>query len=135
MRSIEFVVSLFVLATLAPVGMPNARASESDWDTFMTFSAPVEIPGMVLAPGKYEFRILDYTGSGYLVVVRNSDGDYLEAIQAESIHRTKTTDKTVVNLEIRNPKSPEAIKSWFYPGEDYGVEFVYPKPNKSASTS
>ena len=81
----------------------NAKANASDWDTFLTFSAPVEIPGMCLVPGKYEFRILDSTGSGYLVVVLNSKGHYLGAIQAESDYRNQVTDKTVVNFEKRNP--------------------------------
>ncbi|HYK90719.1 MAG TPA: hypothetical protein VE398_18245 [Acidobacteriota bacterium] len=127
MRSCKIVAAVFSFLMLMAVGLPNAKADAYDWDTYLTFSAPVELPGLVLAPGKYEFRILDRTGSGYLVGVLNARGDYMEVVQAEADYRTNTTDQTVVNLEKRHPGWPEAIKSWFYPDENYGVEFVYPK--------
>src|ERR1051326_4681596 len=41
-------------------------------------------------------------------------------------HR-KTPDKTIVNFRERAEGSPEAIKEWFYPGKNYGPEFVYKK--------
>ncbi len=33
----------------------------------------------------------------------------------------------MINLEERPAGGPEAVKSWFYPGDNYGFEFVYPK--------
>ncbi len=128
MRSAKTVMSVLVVGILVAACLPSAKADASDWDTFITFSAPVEIPGMALAPGKYEFRVLDNTGSGYLVTVLDSEGHYLEEIQAESAYRSNLTDKTVVKLEKINPKLPEALELWFYPDENYGVKFVYPKP-------
>ena len=34
----------------------------------------------------------------------------------------------MITFEERAANSPEAIKAWFYPGDNYGQEFVYPKP-------
>jgi cell division septation protein DedD len=34
---------------------------------------------------------------------------------------------TIVRFEERRADAPEAIKEWFYPGDEYGEEFVYPK--------
>ncbi len=39
----------------------------------------------------------------------------------------KATDKTVLTFAERGAGQPEAIKAWFYPGETWGQEFVYPK--------
>ena len=39
----------------------------------------------------------------------------------------KPTDKTVLTFKERGEGQPEAIKAWFYPGESWGQEFVYPK--------
>ena len=39
----------------------------------------------------------------------------------------KPTDKTVLTFKERGENQPEAIKAWFYPGETWGQEFVYPK--------
>ncbi len=133
MRYLRIVPALVILGMLMVANLPYAKADAMDWDTFMSFSAPVEIPGMVLAPGKYEFRLLDNTGSGYLVAVLDAQGHYLEAIQAEATYRERATDKPVVKLETRNPKWPEAIRSWYYPDEYYGVKFVYPNSRPVSS--
>ena len=37
------------------------------------------------------------------------------------------TDKTVMTFRERAAGSPEAIRAWFYPGNSWGQEFVYPK--------
>ena len=39
----------------------------------------------------------------------------------------ETPDQPVIEFEERPSESPEAIHGWFYPGEDTGWEFVYPK--------
>jgi hypothetical protein len=36
-------------------------------------------------------------------------------------------EQTVINFEERPSGQPEAIRSWFYPGNSVGEEFVYPK--------
>ncbi len=133
MQSVKILAGLLVLGTLAAISVPAAKADESDWDTRITFSAPVEVPGMALAPGTYEFRKMDITSSGYIIAILNSDGHYLEIIPAETAYRTQSTDKTAVKFEKRNPKWPEAIKSWFYPDENYGVRFTYPRENRSTN--
>jgi hypothetical protein len=32
----------------------------------------------------------------------------------------------VIRFEERSSGEPEALKAWFYPGDNYGIEFVYP---------
>jgi hypothetical protein len=59
----------------------------------------------------------DPGGKLSLVTTLMAIPDYLEQSQ----------DKPVVHFEERVSGSPEAIHSWFYPGEHTGWEFVYPK--------
>ncbi len=35
-------------------------------------------------------------------------------------------EKAILQLEDRPEGQPEALKAWFYPGDNFGVEFVYP---------
>lgn len=42
-------------------------------------------------------------------------------------YRLKPTGKPIITFEERAAGSPEAVKAWFYPGFNYGHEFVYPK--------
>ncbi len=41
--------------------------------------------------------------------------------------RLKSTDKTVITFRERPAGQPEALRAWFYPGRQWGEEFVYPK--------
>jgi hypothetical protein len=51
----NFVTILFLLAFL--VVLPAARADQSNQDTKVTFSQPVQIPGRVLPAGTYWFEL------------------------------------------------------------------------------
>src|SRR5581483_1512205 len=42
-------------------------------------------------------------------------------------YRLQATDKTVMTFRERPVGQPEALRAWFYPGRNWGEEFVYPK--------
>jgi hypothetical protein len=42
-------------------------------------------------------------------------------------YRLRSTDKTVITFKERAAGQPEALRAWFYPGNRWGQEFVYPK--------
>ena len=42
-------------------------------------------------------------------------------------YRLQPQGRTVIHFEERPSDQPEAIHSWFYPGDNFGQEFVYPK--------
>jgi hypothetical protein len=117
-------------ACVLVVGMcssPRASAQPFDKKTYITFSAPVEIPGMVLPAGTYVFKRLDSASARNIVQIFDKDEKKLYAtILAISDYRLMPTDQTVIRFEERASSSPEAVKAWFYPGEDYGLQFVYP---------
>jgi hypothetical protein len=108
------------------------RADEMNKRTEFQFSAPVEIPGIVLAPGKYVFELADNSSDLNLVQIFSEDSNGNESlvatIQTIPDYVSKTPDKPLLHFEERPSGSPEAIHSWFYPGDNTGWEFVYPKP-------
>jgi hypothetical protein len=108
---------------------PVASADQVNKMTEVTFSAPVEIPGMVLPAGKYVFKVLDSSVPNRNVVqIFNAENNHLLAtILAITDYRMEPSGKTVITFEERASGAPEAIHEWFYPGDDYGSEFVYPK--------
>jgi len=117
-------------AALAPV----ARADEWNRKTTITFSGPVEIPGVhlvgfgVLPAGTYVFKILDSQSDRHIVQIFSADEKTVFAtILAIPNYRLKATDKTVVTFTERPAGEPEALRAWFYPGRNWGEEFVYPK--------
>jgi len=120
--------SFILLAAAAAGMMPTAKADEWDKTTVLTFNAPVEIPGHVLAAGTYVFKLFDSDSERNVVQVFTQDEKQLVAtIIAIRDYRQEPTGDTVVRFEERSSGSPEALHSWFYPGDNYGVQFVYPK--------
>jgi hypothetical protein len=110
----------------------TAKADEWDKATTITFNKPVEIPGMVLTPGTYVLKLADLAGDRNVVQIFNADESHLyETVLAISAYRLEPTDKTIVTFEERPKGAPEAIDTWFYPGDNYGQEFVYSSKNET----
>jgi hypothetical protein len=121
-------LSVVCLAMFALALTPGAKADEYNRKTIVTFNAPVEIPGQVLGPGTYVFKLLDSPSDRNIVQIFNKDENHLYAtILALPDYRMKPAGKTVITFEERAAGAPEAIRAWFYPGDNYGEEFVYPK--------
>ena len=118
-----------LLLTAATVWtMPAAKADQWDKLTVMTFSEPVEIPGQTLPAGTYVFRLLDSQSERCVVQIFTQDQRHLiTTIIAVPDYRLEPIRNTDVNLEEREAGSPEALHSWFYAGDNWGLQFVYPK--------
>ncbi|HUO35815.1 MAG TPA: hypothetical protein VMU43_12560 [Candidatus Acidoferrum sp.] len=106
---------------------PVSRANRWNEATKFTFSGPVEIPGRVLPAGTYLFQLLDSPSDRFIVQIFNGDRTHLyQTVMAIPDYRLQPTAKTVLTFEERAANSPPAIRAWFYPGDLYGSEFVYP---------
>ena len=120
-------VTLIGIGLLCVVA-PSAKADEWNEKSIVTFSGPVEIPGQVLPAGTYVFKLADSTSDRDVVQVFNQEENHLYGtFLAIPDYRLKPTSKPVITFEERAANAPEAVKAWFYPGENYGHEFVYPK--------
>jgi len=129
-KSIRVRSTVFVTLSIATLGLgwaQRAAADLYDKKTVVTFSAPVEIPGKVLPPGTYVFKLLDSSSDRNIVEVYDKDEKKLySTLLAVPDYRLKPSDKPLIRFEERPSDTPEAIKAWFYPGDNYGFEFVYP---------
>ncbi len=110
----------------------TAHASEEDQLTKMSFSESVQVPGQILPAGTYEFVLARGDANREIVQIFNADGTKLYAtIQTIPMERGRETDGTSVTLAQRPDGQPEALVSWFYPGNDTGHEFIYSKQVES----
>ena len=124
--------ALIILVSVLALALPRGtKADPYNKKTFVTFNVPVEIPGVgaqVLPAGKYVFRLVDSQSSRDIVQILNEDETHVFAtILAIPNYRLKPTSDTVMKFTERSEGSPQAIKAWFYPGNTFGQEFVYPK--------
>ncbi len=128
----KFIAILSCLFFALTVFAPFSRANAWNKKTIFTFSEPVEIPGVALPAGTYVFKLLDSDADRDIVQVFNKNQTKLYAtILAIPDYRMNPTGKTVVTFDERPHDSPQAVAAWFYPGDNYGMEFVYPKERAS----
>jgi len=128
MTGLKTAIVLGVVAVVMAIGF-SARADTFNKLSILTFSQPVELPGNVALPaGTYSFKLLDSLGNRNIVQVFDKDRTHLYAtILAINDYRVNPTDKTVIRFSETKAGAPNAIKEWFYPGDNFGQEFVYPK--------
>jgi hypothetical protein len=120
---------LFCMAILIVTFSSSAKANEFDKLTVFTFSAPVELPGdIVLSPGSYVFKLLDDAGERNIVEILDQQQTEVYAIILTApAERPRPADKSTVEFYQSTAGAPNALKTWFYPGDNYGQEFVYPR--------
>jgi hypothetical protein len=130
-------VSLTLLVVLfASTLVPIARADEWNKATLVTFKRAVEVPGQVLPPGTYLFKLVDDPADRHIVQIFTQDQTKLLAtILAVPDYRLEPTEKTVISFDERPSGQPEAVGSWFYPGDNRGFKFVYPNSRMSLASS
>jgi hypothetical protein len=126
---------VFCLGIGAGAALMAVRANADEWDqkTVFTFSRPIEVPGQVLDAGTYVFRVTDSASDRNIVQVFREDETHLYGtfLTVPNYHQ-QPSGKTIINFEERAAGDPEAVKAWFYPGDNYGHDFVYARAKATA---
>jgi hypothetical protein len=111
----------FVALTTTP-----ANAQPLDKRVTFTFSAPVTLPGKTLPAGTYLFRLP--TSNRNVVQVLNADGTKTYGLFfAISAHTNTLPEKPELRFMETPSGMPHAIRTWWYPADSTGFEFIYPK--------
>jgi len=119
-----------VFSAVLMVGLLCASRANADvaWRTPLTISEPTEVPGMVLEPGKYIVQVLNTKETRMVVQFLNEDGSKnITTVMAVPNYRVKVTDGSPFTYFQRSEGAPQALKDWFYVGNNFGIEFIYPK--------
>jgi len=128
MRFLKNVTPLLLLTFVAVLPFGAARADESNKLTIFNFSAPVELPGLTLPAGSYTFKLMDNSSDRNIVQVFNKDmTKYYGTFLGISDYRPEPSEKTIIRFSESASGASNAIKEWFYPGDNFGVEFAYPR--------
>lgn len=129
MKHFSFIKIAACTALFAAALIPPAlRADEWNKRTLLTFSNPVQVPGVTLPAGTYVFKLAESNADRYIVQIFNEREDHIYAtILAIADYHLTPADKTQVSFYEAPMGQPLPIKAWFYPGDNYGREFVYKK--------
>lgn len=117
-----------VVAVVAGTAPAPVHAVTNDKLAYLTFSAPVQVPGVTLNAGTYRFHLTDPSTGRKVLQVMSNDGAIVYAMfHTMPDSRTKVTAEPTVSYRETPAGVPPAIKSLFYGGEHHGYEFLYPK--------
>jgi hypothetical protein len=91
-------------------------------DHQLTFSAPVALPGVSLAPGTYTFR----RPAANVLQVVNSAGTPYAMMSTISVSRTSGRDRYEIVLGAPLADgSPRRLEAWFPAGDSNGQQLMY----------
>ena len=108
--------------------VPSAQADQWNKRTILTVNEPIQVPGKVLSPGKYVMRLMDSPSQRHIVQIFNEREDQLQTtILAIPNYRLQPTGNTEFQWWETPAGQPRAMRAWFYPGDNFGQEFAYPK--------
>ena len=138
--NLHFSKSWLKVATLCGVGLASGtlmfHASADQWDkmTLLTIDQPIQVTNTVLEPGKYMFKLAN--SDRHIVQIFTSDRSHLiDTIFAIPDYRLQVTGDPKFTFWETPTGKVSALKEWFYPGDNYGQEFRYPKNLRALNTS
>jgi hypothetical protein len=122
---------LVAIASIALFGFclaPSARADAWNKRTVLTVNETIQVPRKVLEPGTYVMKLLDSPSDRHIVQIFNADEtELITTILAIPNYRLEPAGKTVFTFWEMPIGQPRALRAWFYPGDNFGQEFAYPK--------
>jgi hypothetical protein len=125
----RFKLAAAMLGLLAAGFAPSMRADELDKSTHVTINQPLQVENTVLAPGEYVFKLLLPDSSPATISIYSADGTQPRGIiTGLPAYRLDPTDKALFTVSQAEGDQPAVLKSWYFPGDNFGIEFPTKKP-------
>lgn len=118
------------LVALGCLALLSAAGLAAPWNkkTVLTVNEPIQIPGTVLQPGKYVIKLVDSLSDRHIVQIMNEEENrVITTVLAIPNYRLEPTGDTQFGWWETPAGNPRALRAWFYPGDNFGQEFAYPK--------
>ncbi len=131
----KFLSSLVLTAIAGLLLVPSVHADEWNKKTTLTITEPIRMPSccdpdhsVTLQPGTYVMVLVDSSADRHIVRVFAEDGKtVITTILAIPNYRLTVTGKSAFTFWEVPAGQTKAMRAWFYPGDNFGQEFAYPK--------
>ena len=115
--------------------LPSLQADSWDKKTTLTVTEPLQVPScctpdhtVTLQPGEYVMMLVDSLSDRHIVRIFDKDQKVvITTILAIPNYRLQPTGKTVFQYWEVPAGQTRPLRAWFYPGDNFGQEFAYPK--------
>jgi hypothetical protein len=115
-------IAVLAVSLMGSALVPALQADEWDKKTNIKIDQSIDVQGTVLPPGSYVMkRLLD--SDRFTVQIYNADDNRLiTTVLAIPAYRPDAGDSEFKFYGATEGRPP-ALRTWFYPGDNFGVEF------------
>jgi LPXTG-motif cell wall-anchored protein len=136
MKSMKLLTAF--VACLAVSALALAQGTPVQRDTKLAVSEPTQVGTVLLDPGSYTLRVHDFKGGKVQVtIVRDSDQKTVGTVTAMRARRNLDTNQQAesqTQFTYTTYNGHPAVDTWYFPGDEWGEQFIYGKETIVAST-
>jgi len=129
----RFTTTAVMLGLLSAHFAPGALADERNKETHLTINVPLRVQDTLLAPGEYVFKLVELAASSTVVSIFNSNGTRLETMMISLPAYRNDIDNKLFTISDPQGDQPATLQSWFFPGDNFGIEFKTAKRTNETS--
>jgi len=105
--------------------VPSLKADGWDKSTIITIDQLIDVQGTMLPPGSYVIKLLGESSDRTTVQIFSANENRLIAtLLTVPAWKQAPTDNSEFRFYEAAEGRPPALHTWFYPGDNSGVEFV-----------
>jgi hypothetical protein len=97
----------------------SMRADDRNKETLLTTNQPLQVRGILLAPGQHIFTLI----APGVVSIHSTNGTAEGIVLGWPSYRVDAGGKELFTVSEVQGNQPAMLKDWFYPGDNSGLEF------------
>jgi LPXTG-motif cell wall-anchored protein len=136
MKTTKYLAALILCLGVSALAFAQGGAVQRD--TKLAVSEPTQVGPILLDPGSYTLRVHDFKGGKVQVtVIRDSDQKTMGTATAMRARRNLDTNQQADNqtqFTYTSFNGHVAVDTWYYPGDEWGEQFLYGKETIAANT-
>jgi LPXTG-motif cell wall-anchored protein len=136
MKTPKFLAAMVLCLGVSALAL--AQGSAVQRDTKLAVSEATQVGPVLLDPGSYTLRVHDFKGGKVQVnIVRDSDQKMMGTATAMRARRNLDTNQQADNqtqFTYTTFNGHPAVATWYYPGDEWGEEFLYGKETIAANS-
>jgi hypothetical protein len=114
---------------------PSLKADEWDKRTNITIDKSIDVQGTLLPAGSYVIKLLSSPADRHTVQIFNANDNHIIAtvLAIPAYRLAGTADSEFKFYEVAEGQPP-ALRTWFYPGDNFGFEFRFGRGDVAAQS-
>lgn len=124
MKQYFLTIATLTVSLMGGLLVPALKADEWNKSTKITIDQSIDVQGTVLPAGSYVIKLPAGNSDRHTLLIFNAAEDHLiTTVLAIPAYRLTPTGDTRFKFYEAAPGQPQALHTWFYPGDNFGFEF------------